>query len=144
MSKQKEEAEIRALVGEWYGKLAQGDAPGLAKHYADDVRFGSLAPPLWSRGKQKYIENMTSWFRTFSEPLRGEAEELSIIAGEDVAFVNGFTHVTGRKKEGYTMEFRARLTLCLEKRDHAWKVVAEHVSVPFDMQDFKPLMELVD
>jgi uncharacterized protein (TIGR02246 family) len=144
MSKQEQETVIRSLISEWYGALARGDAPGSAKHYAEDVRFASLAPPLWSRGKQKYIENMTSWFSTFSEPLRGEAEELSIIAGEDVAFVNGFTHIVGRKKEGYTMEFRARLTLCLEKRNRAWTVVAEHVSVPFDMQNFKPLMDLAE
>jgi uncharacterized protein (TIGR02246 family) len=144
MSLQKQETVIRALIDEWYGALARGDAPGLAKHYADDVRIGSLASPLWLRGKQKYIESMTWWFGTFSEPLRGEAEDLSIVAGEDVAFVNGFTHIVGRKKEGYTMEFRARLTLCLEKRDRAWTVVAEHVSVPFDMQSFKPLMDLTE
>jgi hypothetical protein len=40
------------------------------------------------------------------------------------------------------MDMRTRLTLCLVKRDGRWLVVTEHASVPFDMQNYKPLIDL--
>ena len=91
---------IRGLINDWYAALGRGDAAGLATAYADDVVAAGLAPPLWTRGKHKYIENMKGWFDTFVEPLKGEPEELSIVAGDSVAFVNGFSHIVGKKKDG--------------------------------------------
>jgi uncharacterized protein (TIGR02246 family) len=133
---------IRGLIDEWYAALGRGDADELAAAYADDVVAAGLAPPLWTRGKQKYIENMKGWFSTFAEPLKGEPEELSIVAGDSVAFVNGFSHIVGKKKDGFVMDLRARLTLCLEKAAGKWLVVTEHASVPFDMQNYQPLIGL--
>ena len=141
-SKSAEEKLIRGLIEDWYFALGRGDAAGLAAAYADDVVVASLAPPLWTRGKTKYIENMAWWFSTFDGPLKGGPENLSIIAGDSVAFVNGFSHIVGKKKEGYGLDMRTRLTLCFEKRDGEWLVVADHTSVPFDMQTFKPSMDL--
>lgn len=133
---------IRGLIDDWYAALGRGDAPGLAAAYAEDVVAAGLAPPLWTRGKQKYIENMKGWFNTFAEPLKGEPEDLSIVAGDSVAFVNGFSHIVGRKNDGALMDLRARLTLCFEKAAGKWLVVTEHASVPFDMQNYKPLIGL--
>jgi uncharacterized protein (TIGR02246 family) len=133
---------IRGLIDDWYAALGRGDAAGLAAAYADDVVAAGLAPPLWTRGKHKYIENMKGWFDTFVEPLKGEPEELSIVAGDSVAFVNGFSHIVGRKKDGAVMDLRARLTLCFKKTAGKWLVVTEHASVPFDMQSYQPLIGL--
>jgi uncharacterized protein (TIGR02246 family) len=141
-SKSAEAKIIRGLVDDWYAALGRGDAAGLADAYADDVVVASLAPPLWTRGKHKYVESMTWWFGTFDGPLKGQPENLSIVAGDSVAFVNGLSHIAGKKKDGSTMNLRTRLTLCLEKRDGNWLVVMEHASVPFDMQSYRPLTDL--
>lgn len=137
-----EEKAIRSLINDWYAALGRGDAAGLAAAYADDVAVASLAPPLWGHGRQEYINGMAGWFSTFAGPLNGEPEKLSIVAGDTVAFVNGFSHIIGKKKDGTPMDLRTRLTLCFEKRGGKWLVVAEHASVPFDMQSFKPLIAL--
>lgn len=137
-----EEKVIRGLIDDWYAALNRGDAAGLAVAYADDVAVASLAPPLWSHSKQAYIAGMAGWFSTFDGPLKGEPEKLSIVAGDMVAFVNGYSHVVGKKKDGASMELRTRLTLCFEKRGGKWLVVAEHASVPFDMQSYRPLIDL--
>lgn len=137
-----EKKVIRRLIEDWYVALGRGDAAGLAVAYADDVAVASLAPPLWSHGRQAYIAAMAGWFSTFDGPLKGEPEKLSIVAGDSVAFVNGFSHIVGKKKDGSPMDLRTRLTLCFEKRGGKWLVVAEHASVPFDMQSFKPLIGL--
>lgn len=139
-----EEKIIRGLIDEWYAALGRGDAAGLAVAYADDVAVASLAPPLWVRGKQEYIKGMAGWFSTFDSPLKGEPEKLSIIAGDTVAFVNGYSHILGKKQDGTAIDLRTRLTLCFEKRNGKWLVVAEHASVPFDMQNFRPLIDLKD
>ena len=137
-----EEKVIRGLIDNWYTALGRGDAAGLAVAYADDAAVASLAPPLWSHGKQTYIAAMAGWFGTFDGPLKGEPEKLSIVAGDSAAFANGFSHVVGKKKDGTSMELRTRLTLCFEKRGGKWLVVADHTSVPFDMQSFRPLIDL--
>ena len=137
-----EEKVIRGLIDAWYAALNRGDAAGLAVAYADDVAVASLAPPLWSHGKQAYINGMAGWFSTFDGPLKGEPEKLSIVAGDSVAFVNGFGHIVGKKNDGTPMDLRTRLTLCFEKRDGKWLIVADHTSVPFDMQNFMPLIDL--
>lgn len=137
-----EEKTIRDLIDAWYAAFGRGDAAGMAVAYAEDVVVASLAPPLWSHGKQAYIAGMAGWFSTFSGPLKGEPEKLSIVAGDSVAFGNGFTHVIGKKKDGTPMELRMRITLCFEKRGGKWLVVADHTSVPFDMQNFMPLIDL--
>ncbi len=76
-----EEKVIRGLIDNWYAALGRGDAAGLAAAYADDVTVASLAPPLWTHGKQKYIESMAWWFGTFDGPLKGEPEKLAIVSG---------------------------------------------------------------
>jgi uncharacterized protein (TIGR02246 family) len=141
-NKNADEKVIRGLMDGWYAALERSDAAALAASYAEDVAIASLAPPLWTHGKQQYIENMTWWFSTFEGPLKGEPENMSIVAGDSVAFVNGFSHIVGKKKNGPPMDLRMRLTLCLEKRDGKWRVVTEHLSVPFDMQNFQPLTGL--
>ncbi len=137
-----EEQVIRGLIDDWYAALGRGEAAGLATAYAEDVAVANLAPPLWASGEQTYIENMKEWFSTFDGPLRGEAEKLSIAVGDSVAFANGVSHIVGKKKSGFVMDMRTRLTLCFEKRDGKWLVMSEHTSVPFDMQSFKPLIDL--
>jgi uncharacterized protein (TIGR02246 family) len=137
-----EEKIVRGLIDNWYAALNRGNAAELAAAYAEDVTVAGLAPPLWKHGKQQYINAMAGWFGTFDGPLKGEPEKLSIVAGDSAAFANGFGHIVGKKKDGTPMDLRTRLTLCFEKRDGRWLVVAEHASVPFDMQSFKPLIGL--
>jgi uncharacterized protein (TIGR02246 family) len=137
-----EEKVIRGLIDDWYAALGRGEAAELAAAYAEDVSVASLAPPLWASGEQAYVENMTQWFSTFDGPLQGEPEKLSIAVGDSVAFANGVSHIVGKKKNGFVMDMRTRLTLCFEKRGGKWLVVSEHASVPFDMQNFKPLIDL--
>jgi PhnB protein len=138
------EADVKEAgwVDDWYAALGRGAVTGLAAVYADDVVVAGLAPTLWMRGRHKYIENMAGWFGTFDEPLKGGPEHLSIVAADSVAFVNGIGHIFGKKKDGFMMDMRMRLTLCFEKRDRKWLVVTEHASVPFDMQSYKPLIDL--
>lgn len=137
-----EEKIIRGLINDWYVALNRGDAAGLAVAYADEIAAASLAPPLWNHGKPEYIKGMAAWFGTFDGPLKGEPEKLSIVVGDTAAFVNGYSHIIGKKKDGTAMELRMRLTLCFEKRNDKWLVVAEHTSVPFDMQNYRPLIDL--
>lgn len=134
--------EIRGLIDNWYAALGRGDAMALAAAYADDVMVASLAPPLWRHGKQEYIQGMAAWFGTFDGPLKGEPEKLLIVSSDSVAFVNGYSHIIGRKKDGAAMDLRTRLSLCFERRNGKWLVVAEHGSVPFDMQNYRPLTDL--
>ena len=93
-----EEKVIRGLMDDWYAALRRGDAAGLAVAYADDVVVAGLAPPLWTRGKHRYIESMTGWFSTFDGPLKGEPENLSIVAGIRLRGSMGSATSLGRRK----------------------------------------------
>lgn len=58
---------------------------------------------------------------------RGNLHELSIAAGEGVAFCHSIVTVGGRDEED---QFSVRLTLGLRKIDGDWMVTHEHHSVP--------------
>jgi ketosteroid isomerase-like protein len=50
---------------------------------------------LYGRAASTDIESMTQLFGTFDGPLKGEPENLSIVVGDSVAWVNGISHIFG-------------------------------------------------
>jgi ketosteroid isomerase-like protein len=50
-----------------------------------------------------------------------------------VAFCLGFVRISGTKTDGKKEDVWARQTLCFERLGGTWKIVHEHISVPFYM-----------
>ncbi|HEV7730794.1 MAG TPA: nuclear transport factor 2 family protein [Candidatus Binatia bacterium] len=62
--------------------------------------------------------------------------------GGDVAFTRSLNRFGGTTADGTHDASWLCSTLCLRKIDGRWKLVHEHVSVPFDMQTNAALLDL--
>ena len=96
----------------------------------DSVEF-SLAPPLVYYGKDQ--EGLQAWFDTWNGPIGGDATDVKLTIGQDVAFWSGLVNMTGTKTDGTTVDLWFRQTLGRVKRDGRWLVSHQHASVPFAM-----------
>ena len=65
--------------------------------------------------------------------MTGEVRDLDVTVGGDVAFCTSLNRMAAAAKQGEPMDIWVRTTLGLCKRDGRWRIVHEHVSVPFYM-----------
>jgi len=71
-----------------------------------------------------------------------EIRDLSITAGDDMAFCHCLNRVTGTMTNGQKIDMWWRATLCLRKTGGKWTIAHEHASVPFDPQSGKASLDL--
>jgi ketosteroid isomerase-like protein len=67
---------------------------------------------------------------------------LSVTAGNDVAFCHGLNGSTGTNRDGAKVDMWWRATNCLRKIDGKWLITHAHSSEPFDMRTGKALFDL--
>ena len=59
-----DEAEIRRIISAWIMGLRTKDVDAVMAHAAPDILSFDLAPPLASRGADRYRKNLEAWFPT--------------------------------------------------------------------------------
>ncbi|MGH8727712.1 MAG: YybH family protein [Burkholderiales bacterium] len=79
-----DEAEIRALIDDWANAMRAKNSERVTSHYSDNVMF-VLAPPLQVAGSRD-TKNLKAWFATWQGPIGYDIRELTITAGDNVAF----------------------------------------------------------
>jgi PhnB protein len=126
-----EARNIRAVIEEWADAMRRKDAKAVLAHGAPGYVHFSLAPPLVDTGTG--AEDLDAWFRTWEGPLDLELRDLTVVAGEDVAFSYSLNRLAGTSKDGGPSELWFRSTLGFRKIGDNWKIVHEHESVPFYM-----------
>jgi ketosteroid isomerase-like protein len=89
-------------------------------------------PPMKYESADSYRRSWEEW-----EPdARGEAvfnlENLTITAGNDVAFAHSFIRCGGTFSDGRTFQDLVRATFSLRKVDGSWMVEHQHVSKPYE------------
>jgi ketosteroid isomerase-like protein len=126
------ETQIKALIEAWADAVRRHDYSGILAHHDQDIVMFDVPPPLQSRGLDEYRKTWDLFFK-YHEPSQAfDIEELTIAAGEDVAFAVaimrcGSATVSGPPKEG---GFSFRLTIGLHKVGDEWRIAHEHHSVP--------------
>jgi uncharacterized protein (TIGR02246 family) len=129
----RDEAEIRQLVDTWARALHAKDVDRIMSVYAPEVLVFDLAPPLQQAGAETHRRNFAEWFATWRSPIGSDIRDLSITAGDDVAFFHCLNRINGTRNDGDETSVWVRVTVCLRKTNGQWKVTHEHVSVPFYM-----------
>jgi ketosteroid isomerase-like protein len=129
------EAQIRHILAERETAMRARDAARLVATYAPEVVDFSLAPPLQQpAGDARDVSVRRNWFAGFDGPIEYEIRDLSVTAGEDVAFCHSLNRLSTTPRgapRSFTLWFRA--TVCLRKVDGAWRITHEHNSTPFYM-----------
>lgn len=125
------EAEIRAVIEDWAAAMRRKDADAVIAHGAPEHTAFTLAPPLVQADDGP--QGLVGWFDTWEGPLEFEVRDLTVVAGDEVAFTHSLNRLAGNKKREGRQGLWFRGTLGLRKIGRAWKIVHEHESVPFYM-----------
>lgn len=129
-----DQAAIRALVIKRADAISAKDAGGVLATEAAAIIVAGLAPPLRFAGPASDTrKGMEAWFATWKGPIDYDLRDLEVTAGDTVAFCTGFVRIGGTKMDGEKTQVWARQTVGLQKLGGAWKIVHDHVSVPFYM-----------
>jgi uncharacterized protein (TIGR02246 family) len=131
-SKETDETQIRNLIDTWAQAVRAKDSAGLVANVAPQVIMFDVINPLQYIGSDAMKTRAGQWLSSFQGPIGYEVHNLSITAGNDVAFCHSLNRVSGTNQEGMKIDMYWRATLCLRKLDGKWTVTHEHSSVPFD------------
>jgi uncharacterized protein (TIGR02246 family) len=124
-----DEAGIRTIINNWAQAVRAQDVDGVLKHHSDDILLFDVPLPIQSRGIDDYRTSWELFFRSVPEPVVFDLSELSITAGNDVAFAHGLIHCQTEDGD-QPADLGIRLTVCLRKTGGQWTVTHEHHSEP--------------
>lgn len=124
--------EIRTLVERRAEAVRARDVDGAMANVARDVLVFEVVDPLQYVGRDAVRNRLEEWFASYQDgPFGYEVMNLSITAGDEVAFCNCINEVRGTRTDGQEIEMRWRATTCFRKIDGTWIVTHEHASDPF-------------
>ena len=129
--------ELRALVDGFAQAVRQKNIDALIPHYATELVFFNVVPPLREKGIEANRKSWKEWFDSFKGAIDYEVRELSVVGNDDVAFSHSLNHVVGESREGGRVDGWIRVTVGYRKAGGKWLVTHEHVSMPFDMKTGK-------
>src|SRR5262249_30747054 len=137
-----DEADIRRRLGTLVEAIRAMDLEGVMAIYAPDIVSFDLTAPLRQAGAEAKRKNWAGAFGMFQRPLGYEMRDLTITVGEDVAFAYSLNRVSGTRKDGKRSDFWVRATTCYRKIDGNWLIAHDQVSVPFDPESGRALLDL--
>ncbi len=124
------EAEVRQLVTDWAAAVRRRDVAGILRQHAPDILMFDVPPPLQSKGIEAYTRTWDLFFAWSHDPLVFDILEMSVMAGDAVAFVTAVMRCSGRETTGEDTRMQFRLTVGLRKSEGEWIVTHEHHSIP--------------
>jgi ketosteroid isomerase-like protein len=136
-----DEAEIQQLIDTLVASIRTADLEGLKACFAADIVSFDVGPRLQDVGSQAKLHNWEQAFALLQPPLGYEIRELSITAGNDVAFAHGINRLSGTLN-GNRFGAWVRWTAGFRKIDGNWLIAHDQVSVPFDHASGTSLLDL--
>jgi uncharacterized protein (TIGR02246 family) len=129
-NKTTDEAQIRELIETWAKSVRAKDIDGIIANHAPDILLFDVPSLVQSRGIDQYRKSWEHFFPWFGDSGVFEISELSITAGDDVAFCHGLIRCGGTETSENKVDLTVRLTVCYRKIDGQWTVTHEHHSEP--------------
>ena len=126
-----DEQQIRALLNEWAKATREARLDDVLKDHSENLVIFDVLPPLKYTSAAAYRKSWGDWQPETQGDARFELENLSVTAGEQVAFAYGFIQCGGTLPDGQVFSDTVRATFCFQKVSGTWKVVHQHVSKPF-------------
>lgn len=136
------ETQIRELIDDRVKAVQTKDVNASISSLVPDILSFDVVNPLQYIGSNASRKRAEQWFASFQGPMGYEIRDLSITAGDDVAFSHGLSHVSATIKDGGQLDMWWRTTVCFRKLDGKWMVTHEHNSVPFDVESGKASLDL--
>lgn len=130
MSYSQDERDVRALFEKWAKAVREGNLPEIRADHDSEILMFDVPPPFLSRGLDAYMATWEKFFSWSDKPVAFDFHDVTVTAGQDVAFVTAIGQCAGTYPNGTREALEFRLTVGLRKIDGRWRVVHEHHSVP--------------
>ena len=124
------ENEVCEIIQKWARAVSAADRPAILAHHADDLLMFDF--PATVIGLAAYDKTWDFFFADPRGPISFEPREITVSAGDDVAFVSCMVQCEGTS--GGHVDFR--LTTGLRKTGGKWVIIHEHHSVPTKEERF--------
>jgi len=133
---------IRNVIDDWAKAIRARDLDKMTSNYAPNVLSFDVVEPLQSVGVGAIRERAEEWISSFVGPIGYEIRDLSVTAGDDVAFCHSLNRVSATRVGGHKLDMWWRATVCFQKRGGQWLATHQHNSVPFDVQSGKASLDI--
>src|SRR5207245_583673 len=80
-------------------------------------------PPLQYVGAEAFRKPWQEVFERYQSPIHYEVRDLSVIAGDDVAFSHSLNRISGTMKNGRKTDLWLRWTACYHETNGKWRIV---------------------
>lgn len=127
-----DEEQILELVSQWSAALSARDLDGMMKHYAEDAVLFDACPPYKTVGRNGIKSVWESCLPFFPQEFRSEHRDLVVEVDGGCAFVYGVHHFVAEPADHPCAQSWMRVSVGYRKHQGEWKVVHEHVSMPFN------------
>ena len=127
-----DEIQIRQLLDEWRSALCARDLDRLMTHYSAEVVFFDAVPPYQHRGAAAYRATWEAMFGFLPPKIASEVSEVEIQTSGDLATMHCLQRITNAETGEAATCGWVRVSVIYQRQEGAWKVIHEHVSVPFD------------
>jgi ketosteroid isomerase-like protein len=124
------EAQIRRTIDARAIAIRNKNVQGVPPNFTKDSVGYFLEPPLQ---QSPLKEDLAGWFATWSGAIGYEIGNLTITAGDDIAYCHSLNRLTGQRTDGGDTDIWFRETLCFQKINGQWLIKHIHESVPMYM-----------
>ncbi|GAA5192116.1 nuclear transport factor 2 family protein [Arthrobacter gyeryongensis] len=134
-----EQTPVNQALDSYAAAVHAKDVEAFAALYDDNVHIYDSWGQWQYTGIEAWRSMASEWFSSLGdERVRVEFNDVRSVAGEDVAFGHAAVTFAGISADGERLRAMTnRFTICLEKKDDAWKISHEHSSLPIDMETGK-------
>lgn len=91
----KDEVAIRKLVENWASAVRRKDLDAILANHSPNMLMFDVPPPLESKGLEAYKRTWDLFFSWAHDPVVFNIKEMSVTAGDDVAFVTALMRCAG-------------------------------------------------
>jgi len=132
MTLTKADCEVRTVLEEWAMATRQGRIDQVLNNHAANLVIFDVLPPMKYESAESYRSSWDEWQPQTEGEAVFDLENLTITAGDDVAFAHCFIRCGGTLPDGRTFQDLVRATFCLRKVNGSWVVEHQHVSKPYE------------
>jgi PhnB protein len=130
--KAKDVAEIERLVAEWSRAVESKDPEKIVANYGPETVLFDAIPPARTVGARDIGRIWAECMPHFPDKFRSEHKDLTIHVDGDLATVHALHHFVPEPPDHPSGATWMRVTVVFRRVAGNWRVVHEHVSIPFD------------
>ncbi|GHO77756.1 hypothetical protein KSD_55270 [Ktedonobacter sp. SOSP1-85] len=141
-NKKNDEAAIKRVIEGGVEAIRAKDLDGVMSMYAPELVSFDIVPPLQYVGTDAYRKQWEKVFSSFPGPINYEIADLSITAGDNVAFAHSFNRLSAALPTGQKIGNWLRWTACFRKIGGKWLLAHMQASVPVDLETGRAVLDL--